>query len=495
MQDHLPRSIAERNSNAIALVALCLAAGVVIGFTSALVNPLILLAVVPVLVVGVWALRSDERALWLLIAVIGLLPRFAAPVKFVLTPTFLDLVLLLLIVAWFLKIGQRPIRLREVPMALPLLGLVTVAIVTFIVGLPNGPLTPLVLRRFTELVTSLILVFVLIAILRDPITLENAVRVFILIGALSAIVGIILYLLPSDLTIRLLSALRVFGYPDGPAVLRYINDDPALMQRATGLWIDPNAYGGYLLISGAVTMPQLFSRKSVLPHWIVAMALGSISLSLVLTVSRGAMLGFLFVAVVIGSLRYRSLLLLVVLVVIMALVLPQTRDLISHFAEGFAGQDLATQMRLGEYKDALNLIQRYPLLGVGFADSPDVDLYIGVSSMYLLIAEQMGLLGVAAFVTTVITLYASAFHARRNIWQDEMRCAIWLGAFGAITGALISGIFDHYFFNIDFHNSVMLLWLVVAIAVASQIGALQPAIEKPGTPAVEMNTRQAITRV
>ena len=59
------------------------------------------------------------------------------------------------------------------------------------------------------------------------------------------------------------------------------------------------------------------------------------------------------------------------------LILPQTRNLVQHFAEGFAGKDLATQMRFGEYKDAFRLIERYPVFGVGFTDTPDVDLYIG----------------------------------------------------------------------------------------------------------------------
>jgi hypothetical protein len=39
---------------------------------------------------------------------------------------------------------------------------------------------------------------------------------------------------------------------------------------------------------------------------------------------------------------------------------------VAHFVEGLQGQDLATQMRFGEFKDAFILIERHPL-GVGFA--------------------------------------------------------------------------------------------------------------------------------
>lgn len=453
----------------MALPVLCVVSGVAVGLASALINPLILLAVIPIAAASIWALRSDERAVWMLIAIIGLLPRFAAPVKFVLTPTFLDAAIALVLVAWALRMTKRPIPLREIPIALPLLGLLSVAVATFVIGLPNGALTPLILRRFAELMLSLAMVYVLVALLRDYRLLVRAARIFFLTGAAAALIGIVLYLLPDQTAINALSALRPFGYPTGPDVLRYIRDDPALMQRATGLWIDPNAYGGYLLICGAFLLPQLFTAKPVLPRGVVVAAIGLIGLALVFTVSRGAILGTVVIATLLGLLRYRRLLVLIVIAVAFALVLPQTRELVNHFAEGFALRDQATLMRVGEYKDAFRLIERYPLLGVGFADTPDVDLYIGVSNMYLLIAQQMGLLGLLAFGATLIALFGGALRARQRLWHDEQRSALWLGAYAGIAGALISGIFDHYFFNIDFHNSVMLLWLVVAFAIASQI--------------------------
>jgi O-antigen ligase len=277
----------------------------------------------------------------------------------------------------------------------------------------------------------------------------------------------------------MLSALRPFGYPTGPEVLRFIRDDPALMQRATGLWIDPNAFGGYLLITGALTLPQMFTRRPVLPRWAVIICLAVIALALMFTVSRGAMLGLGAVAVLMGLLRYRRLLALLVIVLAIALILPQTRELVGHFADGFQGRDLATQMRFGEYKDAIRLIERYPLLGVGFVGTPDVDLYVGVSSMYLLVAQQMGLLGLAAFVLVLIVLFVGAVRAWPIVQEDERLCAVFLGAHGAVLGALFSGIFDHYFFNIDFHNSVMLLWAVIALAAASQLSARYPESDTP----------------
>jgi O-antigen ligase len=266
---------------------------------------------------------------------------------------------------------------------------------------------------------------------------------------------------------RLLSALRPFGYPEGAGVLRYVLDDPAQLQRATGLWIDPNAFGGFLLVAGAITLPQAFAARPALPRLVVLGCLGLIGLALVLTVSRGAMIALGLVALLVGIAKYRRILPLIVIVLLAALALPQTRELIAHFADGFAARDLATQMRVGEYKDAFRLIERYPVFGVGFADTPDVDLYIGVSNMYLLIAQQMGLIGLAVFVATLLGFFTVGARAMRAALRDDAEAPVWLGAHGAVIGALMTGMVDHYFFNIDFHNSVMLFWIAVALAVAT----------------------------
>lgn len=451
----------------LALLAVCVAAGLVVGAAASIVHPLVLLALPPALAVAVWALSSAERALWLLIAVIAILPRVASPVSIGFKPTLLDVALLLLIAAWALRISRYPLDLRRLPVSLPLIGLMVVALATFVFGLPNGPFTTLVARRFAEMLLSLGAVFIIVAVLRDAGAIRRATAALVLCGGLAALIGLALYVMPDDLAIRLLSALRIFDYPAGPGVLRYIRDDPALMQRATGLWIDPNAYGGFLLVVGALALPQVFAGRPALPRRLALLCAGLIGLALVASVSRGAMLGFVAVAALIGVARYRRLFALGAIALAVALILPQTSELISHFVDGFMGRDLATQMRFGEYKDALRLLERYPVFGVGFTDTPDVDLYIGVSMMYLLIAQTMGVVGLIAFLAVMVAVFVSAGRATRQVWSNEELFPAWIGAHAALVGVLISGIFDHYFFNIDFHNAVMLMWLVVALAVAA----------------------------
>jgi len=66
-------------------------------------------------------------------------------------------------------------------------------------------------------------------------------------------------------------------------------------------------------------------------------------------------------------------------------------------------------------------------------------------------------------------VFVSAARAWPVVRQNEAWVPVWLGAHAALVGALFSGIFDHYFFNIDFHVSVMLFWAVIALTQASTL--------------------------
>jgi O-antigen ligase len=181
--------------------------------------------------------------------------------------------------------------------------------------------------------------------------------------------------------------------------------------------------------------------------------------------SRGSMIGLGVALLVVATLRYRKLWGLLAVALVLMLLLPQTQALVTHFIEGFQFEDLATQMRMGEYKDALILIGRHPLLGVGFAGSPDIDTYIGVANVYLLVAEEMGLIGLTSFLVVMGILFARFLRTRASVVNNNLE-PLWWGLHASIIGALVSGIFDHYIFNLDFHHSVTLFWLVIGLATA-----------------------------
>jgi O-antigen ligase len=263
------------------------------------------------------------------------------------------------------------------------------------------------------------------------------------------------------------------GYPGG-WVIRYIEENPGLSERAIGTSVDPNVLGGLLLMIGALAGPQLVAKRPLFSRKLTWTITGLIFVALILTFSRSAMLGLAsglgFVAVV----RYRRLIPYMVVAALFLLLLPIAQEYVIRFVEGFQGQDLATQMRFGEYKDAWILIQRYPIFGVGFAGTPDIDIYLGVANVYFTIAQVMGLVGLLAFFGVIGTVFGQAFFTRTWFKTHVRRDAQWLGLHAALVGGLVAGIFDHYLFNLDFHHAVTAVWLLVGLAAAStRLGAAE----------------------
>ena len=133
-------------------------------------------------------------------------------------------------------------------------------------------------------------------------------------------------------------------------------------------------------------------------------------------------------------------------------------------------QDRATLMRLGEYKDAFARIGRYPWFGVGFGGSPDADRYVGVSSLYLLMAEIMGVVGVAVFPVVMIGFFITLWRAWRLRPGPQVE-AVLMGVVAAVAGVLVSGVLDHYLFNLVYPHMSVLFWTYIGLSTNNTVVA------------------------
>lgn len=457
-----------------AIIALSVVVALSGGLFVALLGGPIALGAILGLIVLVLILRRIEIGYAALIAVVCLLPFAALPVNFAFKPTFLDVVLIAVFGVWLLERATGKLGgFVNTSLTLPVLAFLALALATFIAGLGNAPPTQTVLRHFAEVILSILLFFLITDTVRDRPRLDLVTRLLIIGGSLAALLAVILYLLPDQTSMELLSRLKVFNYPEGPGVLRYIRDDPSLPQRATGTSIDPNGLGGLLILTLTLAAPQLFAKRPLLRRGWLIIGLGLMALALLLSFSRGSFLGAGVALVVLGVVRYRKLLVILVAALALVLILPQTQSYVTHFFQGLEvlqdaqGGDLSTQMRIGEYSDALILIQRYPILGVGFTGTPDIDTYLKAANLYLMITSQMGLVGLAAFSIVMATLFGSAWRIRKLVPGQPDLEPIWWGFHTALLGALVGGVFDHYYFNLDFHHMVTLFWLYMGLAAVS----------------------------
>ncbi|HHS97226.1 MAG TPA: polymerase [Chloroflexi bacterium] len=469
-QDWLYRVFTSRHRwlSALAALALTLALAVAGGFLLAAVGPLWAAVGVAALAVALWMLRDIEVAYAAVIGVICLLPFASFPFDIGFTPTFLDATLGAVFLVWLLQLlTARRRQIVVTSLGGGVLVFLLLALTAFVLGLGHAPLTSYVLRHFAEILLSVLFFFLVVNTVRETGRLERLVRWLILFAFVEALIGVVLYVIPDEMAMRALSMLRVVGYPTGPGVLRYIRDDPSLPQRATATSVDPNVLGSLLNLTLALSIPQLLAHRPLIRRRYLVPMVGVMLLCLGLSFSRGSMVGVGAAIVVVATLRYRKLWWILLAGVVLLALLPQTQVYVAHFIAGLRGEDLATRMRFGEYKDALRLIARYPVLGVGFAGSPDVDTYIGVANVYLLIAEEMGLVGLFSFLLVVVGFFVRFWRTRRLVAREERLEPLWWGLHAAVVGALVGGIFDHYFFNLDFHHSATLFWLIVGLATAA----------------------------
>jgi len=470
LKNPVPWLLSDRRVAAVAVVGLCLVAGGLAGTMLGFLGPLLTAAAIAGAIGAALVLRDVKWGFYAVVAVSALLPFGALPFRIGFTPTFLDVALLALFFVWFMRLITRQQQDFIVsPLAGPIVAFMALAVVAFVAGLAHAPLTSFVLRHFAEILLGIALFLATINNVRTLDRVEGILRALILGGFAAAIIGIVLYFIPQGWSIRLLSGLGRFGYPTGAGVLRFINDDPELPMRAVSTSVDPNTLGGLFILVGALMAPQLFAQKPLFRRRWVAVMFGTVGICLLLTFSRGSMAGLAAALVLLGASRYRKLLLLLAVVAIFVLILPQTQDYVLNFVAGLAREDRATQMRLGEYKDAFILISRYPLLGVGFAGTPDSDIYLGVANLYLTIAEEMGLVGLVAFFVAVGSFFAFAWRAWRRMCAeggDDRRETLLLGLTAAVAWAMGGGVFDHYLFNLEFPHAVSLFWMFIGLAVS-----------------------------
>jgi O-antigen ligase len=426
------------------------------------VNVVVVILLVPALVTALWVVASSQRAILAAVAISILLPFAVVPVRLIATPSILEILLATSLFGWLLAMirsGAAPLP----PLRIPLILLVGTLTAAFVAGWDNGYSTDIVHNYFKLLLA----IFASMAVAgaakanRFPV---RFLRVVSIAGLAAAVIGLALYLMEPDLAANILKSLAAVGYPT-ERVLRYVEDNPSLGLRATGTSVDPNSFGGMLALLVPLVASQLLARKPWVPRYLALACLLTMVACLLLSRSRAAWLGATAGLVLIATIEYRRLWLPIVATGLAVSVLGVGNEFVQRLYHGLALQDPATLMRLREYSDAIAIISRYPVLGIGFGPAPDPDLRPGVSSIYLTVAEQAGLLGLTAYVLLVGAALWTLIKAWTLTKHSELG-SIALGLLAGTVSALTIGMLDHYFMNPQFSHMAFMLWSFPAVASA-----------------------------
>jgi hypothetical protein len=440
-----------------------------IGVLAAAFTPLIPLGVtLGLLIIGLIWWRPIV-GVYLFVVVSALLPFGVIPIPLAGAQlTFVDAIMIAtfpaMVCRWIFTSDKVP--LDQPGVALLVFALVCIA--AFIVGSGTGPLTPEMVRRTGKLLASFLFFLVARGVLDTTDRLAGMTRALMLAGAVQGAIGAFLMALSPLSQLTILTKLEVIGYPSD-SVLRYVpgpNNTYTDQLRAIGTSVDPNVYGGTLMLALVVIVAQWASPKPVLRKSVLVLLALPTAAGVLLSLSRASWAGLAIGLAFIGVLRYRRIVVFGLIGGICLLATPYAQSFIARFVGGFSTSDPATAFRVGEYINALTLLSRYPLLGIGFGASPDIDVSAGVSSVYLLVAEQTGLLGLSVYLFALIATWFIGVTDLRRM-QDARLQGIRAAFLAAISAALVTGLLDHYFANQTFPHAVALFWLYAAMLVSS----------------------------
>ena len=451
------------------VVALALLAGWGVGAAVVLGSPVAALAVAVGLVAAWLVTRSVQAALLGLIAVASLLPFAVIPLRVGVALTFVDALLAAVVLGWLLRHALPAGRLDLTLAGWLLAAYLVTAVVALVVGASYAMPSGAVVRSFLKYLVAIGLFVVVVDVARDRATVRRLLRALIVGGILAAALGLAIHALPRPIIVDVLSSLSVLGYPSGPGVLRFLpgpNNTYSDTLRAVGTSIDPNVFGGMLMLAAVLMLAQSFAPRPVLPRWLLLGGLAVTATAMVASQSRASWLGLAAAGALLATIRDRRLWLLAVPAAGALLMLPVGQRMLERLASGFAAQDRAAALRLDEYRQAMQIIADYPILGVGFGGAPEVGTFVGVSSIYLLVGEHTGLVGLGLFLLTLAAVAFAGLRAALTAPASEDR-ALAATLLAALVAAALVGNLDHYFMNPQFPHMVALFWLYVGLLAAT----------------------------
>lgn len=136
---------------------------------------------------GLYALTNLNFGLYLTLAIVALLPFGTLPVRFALTPTFIDVALgAFLLVYLFEWMTRRRQNFRFAPPQLLIAFFIGWCVFSFVAGLGHAALTTNVLRKFVEMLLSMATAIVIVDVARDKQLLARIAFALSAFGALQA---------------------------------------------------------------------------------------------------------------------------------------------------------------------------------------------------------------------------------------------------------------------------------------------------------------------
>ncbi|KAM3109735.1 IctB family putative bicarbonate transporter [Phormidesmis sp. 146-33] len=252
---------------------------------------------------------------------------------------------------------------------------------------------------------------------------------------------------------------------------------------------NPNLLAGYLLPAIALSIAAIFAWRGWLPKGLAIVMTVVNTACLILTFSRGGLIGFvvLIFVILLSLLYWWSIHLprfwqvwsvpilvgsLAGVLILGVLFVPPLRSRVFSI---FAGRgDSSNNFRLNVWASVIQMIQDYPVLGIGPGDSPFKKIYpryqrprfsaLSSYSILLEVAVETGLIGLTAFLWLLLVILHQGYVQLKRLRQLGNRDGFWLiGSIAALLGLFGQALFD----TVLYRPQVNTLWWMAIALIAS----------------------------
>ena len=358
--------------------------------------------------------NRDRLAVLLVIVPLGLTGIAAGP----LDPSDLALVAVTFLWCAVSFVEQRPVHTPKL-----LLVVLLCLAATGFASIVNGQTTTIL--RLQSLFARLVMLFIVTNVLVTKPLHQLAVRAFLWVAAVSAVIAIfseVLFLVAGiRFTMERVSLLVVKDTPLGP------------MLRATAFMPATQSLGNLLLMALGVTLfIRADSKKRIA---LVGLLFGGICC----TASVGAVLiGTIIISIAVFMWR-PTLLLHLSLVVAAALLLAYASGFMAWFFTDFFiefGADQARD-RIGYIQEGIVTISRFPVFGVGYGNILRVQS-IAIHNVFMQVMSETGVASGVLYIVLLLSIVASCLAAIRRATSTDSRARLK----GMLLGVVALGLYS-----------------------------------------------------
>ncbi|MBI5421038.1 MAG: O-antigen ligase family protein [Parcubacteria group bacterium] len=380
-------------------------------------------------------------------------------------PIFLymiDVAIMVLFVVWCMRKGWRDIPLSLTTKALFVFG--GSAMLSLVFAFHRG----LGMYTLLHLLSGIFLYFYFSS---HPFLKREVIFRAILVGvALQTCVGLLQFKLQKSIGISYFGE-SLFGISIPGTATFYFGVQKLV--RVPGTFLHPNIFGAFLFMGSLLTLYFFLRSKKTISVFGWSLLYYATNLLLLLTFSRSSITTIAMLTVIYSLVANRKHHLEIARVAVVWVFVLFTlwgmfgNVLKARFENSF--NELSYKHRVIYNEIGVQVVKERPLLGVGIGNFTDYAfrgklyqareltisyLYQPIHNLYLLIAAEIGVIGLFAFLSFLVLLLGTRM---REIMRDEKTLALSC----IIGGFLILGLADHYFWDLE--QGIIMFWSVLGL--------------------------------